>query len=278
MQKRSAEPEKAASGKKTLRIGKISYANLFPIFHVLEKTPDSKGYEFIEGVPSELNRKIRSGEIDISPSSSIEYLRHRDAYSVIEDHSISSKGPIRSILLFSRRPIEELDGRTVLVTSQSETSAALLHIILNKFYGMTCTFLTSSEELSPALKDHDSYLLIGDDALKEAVKLPDLHIYDAGEIWYKKTGLPFTFALWIVRNGCCSDNPAMIEEFTRDLDRAKATAVRNFRQIAGASPLLAFLSEDDLVSYWQGISYDFGEEHKKGFELFRKYSEELGLL
>jgi len=39
-----------------------------------------------------------------------------------------------------------------------------------------------------------------------------------------------------------------------------------------------YLSEDELVSYWEGISYDFGDEHKRGFELFGKYCEELGLL
>lgn len=278
MPKSSMGPEKTPSGNKKLRIGKIAYANLFPIFSVLENNPDNRGYEFIEGVPSELNRRIRNGEIDISPSSSIEYLRHRDAYSIIEDHSISSKGPVRSILLFSRRSIEDLDGRTVLVSTQSETSVALLRIILNKFYEMTCTLEASSEELAEALKTHDSYLLIGDDALREEHKWPDLHVYDAGDIWYKKTGLPFTFALWIVRKGCCFEDPELLEKFTLDLDRAKSTALKNLRRIARISPLRDLLSEDELVAYWEGISYDFAEEHKRGFELFRKYSEELGLL
>ena len=112
-----------------LKIGRFSYSNLFPIFYMLEKECDCSEYEFIEGVPSELNKKIRENEIDVSPSSSIEYLRNPDKYDLLDDHSISSKGPVGSIFLFSRRPIETLNGLTVLTSSQSETSVALQEIL-----------------------------------------------------------------------------------------------------------------------------------------------------
>src|SRR5512134_2759317 len=104
-----------------LHIGRIPYANLFPIFYLMGKRGDAP-YDIIEGVPSELNRKLRDGIIDISPSSSIEHLRHPDKYDVIRNHSISADGPIRSIFLFSRMPLEALDGQTILTSSQSETS------------------------------------------------------------------------------------------------------------------------------------------------------------
>ena len=125
--------------EKHLRIGRINYANLFPIFHaLLEKAGDSSAYEFVEGVPSFLNRLLREGKVDISPSSSIEYLRRRDKYDILEGHSVSSFGPVGSILLFSRRPIETLNGLTVLTSAQSATSVALLDIILKKFYELDC--------------------------------------------------------------------------------------------------------------------------------------------
>jgi len=117
-----------------LRIGKIPYANLFPIFYMLEKECDCSSYEFVEGVPSVLNKMLRDGEIDVSPSSSIEYLRNPSLYRIIDGHSISSKGHVKSILLFSKIPIVELNGGTIYVSSQSETSVALLDIILKKFY------------------------------------------------------------------------------------------------------------------------------------------------
>ena len=261
-----------------LKIGLIAYTNLFPIFYTLRKEFDCSDYEFVEGVPSALNKKIRSGEIDVSPSSSIEYLRNPAYYTLIPDHSVSSKGPVGSILLFSKRPIEALGGLSVAVSSQSETSVALLKIILKKFYDLECRLLPSSEPVGKAMRSHEAYLLIGDDALAEALKWPKLQIYDLGDIWYRNTGLPFTFALWIAKKGCCAEKDGLFARFRADLDRAKRSALKNLRAIASESPMRDALSEEDLVSYWQGISYDLGGEHEKGLDLFRRYAGDLGLL
>lgn len=264
--------------KGLLRIGRIRYSNLFPIFFMLEKNADCSAYEFVEGVPSVVNRLLREGEIDISPSSSIEYLRNRERYTVLDGHSISSAGPIGSILLFSRRPIETLDGLVVLASSQSETSVALLDIVLKKFYDLDCPLKSTSDPLEKTIETHTAYLLIGDDALREALRWPKLYIYDLGDIWHRNTGLPFVFALWIARNDWSIEEPALFERFRKDLDAAKGKAMKDLRTIAGESPLISMLSVDEIVSYWKGISYDLDEEHKKGLELFRKYAEELKLL
>lgn len=261
-----------------LKIGRISYANLFPIFYILQKKCDCSGYEFVDGVPSELNKKVRKGEIDISPSSSIEYIRNQDRYILIENNSISSKGPVGSILLFSRRPIETLNGLTILASSQSETSVVLLQIIFKKFYEIECRLKSTAEPLGKGIKSHSAYMLIGDEALTEALKWPKLFIYDLAELWYKHTGLPFTFAFWIARRDCCVENTEMFKKFTDDLNTARAYAVKNFKTIASESYLINLFSEEELVLYWKGISYDFGNDHKKGFDLFRDYAEELCLI
>lgn len=263
--------------KNRLKIGMIAYANLFPIFYMLQKRCDCSAYEFIEGVPSDLNKKIRNGEIDISPSSSIEYLKNSGRYDLIEDHSISSKGPVKSILLFSKRPIDKLDGVTVLVSSQSETSVALLAIIVRKFYEMDCPLESTSASVEQAMRSHSAYMLIGDQALLEAVTWKQHYLYDLGQLWYEHTGLPFTFALWIMRKDRTTGG-GLFEKFKSDLDRSKHAALTDLGTVAAASPLRQLLSEEELVSYWQGISYDFGEEHKKGLALFRQYSEELGII
>src|SRR3990172_1002179 len=209
-----------------LRIGRIPYANLFPIYSMLEKIGEPHPYEFITGVPSAVNRLLREGLIDVSPSSSIEYLRRRDEYVLIDNHSISSFGPIGSILLFSKRPIETLGGLTILTTSQSETSIALLGIILSKFYDLSCPLKPADEPLAGGLASSSAYLLIGDDALREALKWPRLYIYDLGDIWYRHTGLPFVFALWIARKSCPADSPLLFAQLDRDLDAAQDRALR----------------------------------------------------
>ncbi|MGC2062024.1 MAG: menaquinone biosynthesis protein [Thermodesulfovibrionales bacterium] len=269
-----------------LRIGRIAYTNLFPIFYGLQRKQNVAAYEFIDGVPSELNRKIRDGEIDISPSSSIEYLKNRSHYRLIEGHSISSFGPVGSVLLFSKQPIETLEGRTVLTSPQSETSVALLSIILKKFYGIDAKLISAPESgtksgtksAAAAMRAHEAWLLIGDDAMKEALLWPQDKIYDLGDLWYRHTGLPAVFALWIARNTCCEQKPELLRQFMRDLEESKSAAPGSLREIAGHSWLRHIIPVEELVAYWEGISYDFLDEHRKGLELFRSYAEELGLI
>lgn len=261
-----------------LKIGKIPYANLYPIFYALQRLRTASEYEYVEGVPSDLNKQIRSGLIDISPSSSIEYLKHPDKYRLIDNHSISATGPVRSILLFSKSPLESLDGETVLTTSQSETSVVLLGIILKKFYRIECILKASSDHIANGLKSHKAYMLIGDEALSKTGVQSGISVYDLGELWYRNTGLPFTYALWIARKDCCKGNNNIIAAFKDDLDTAKRTAMENLDTIAAGSPYTTILSVEELVAYWKGISYDFTDLHKDGFALFQKYAQELGYL
>jgi len=261
-----------------LRIGKIFYANVWPIFYMLERDADCSSYEFVEGVPSTLNTMLREGSIDVSCSSSVEYLKNPGLYDIIENHSIDSNGPVGSVLLFSKKPIEELDGETILMTSQSETSIALLQIICRKFYTLSCRYVQTAEPIGKAIRSHAAYLLIGDDALIQTEKWPDLHIYDLGKIWTERTRLPFTYALWLLRKDSRQQKESLVNRFVSDLEGAQQRALADLEGIAAVSPFRGMLLEKQLVDYWRGISYTFSPAHKKGFDLFRQYATELGLL
>ncbi len=260
-----------------LKIGKIPFTNLFPYYHYLERYCGGD-YQFIEDVPSRINTLIREGEIDISPSSSIEFLRDPDRYELIPGHSVSSFGAVRSILLFSKQDIETLDGMAVLCTYKSETSVALLRIILTVFYSLDCELKGSELSLEEALRDYPAYLLIGDDALRESSRHSGLKMYDLGEIWYRETGLPFVFALWIARKDLGRTSARELESFIQDLYEARRWAFNNLGHLAELCPLREELSNERLIEYWQGLSYDFDEEHKKGLALFRQYLVELKII
>lgn len=264
-----------------LRIGKIPYANLFPIFYVLERECDCSSYEFVEGVPSILNKMLRDGELDISPSSSIEYLRNPFIYRIIDGHSISSRGHIGSIFLFSKKNIHGLNSSTVHVSSQSETSVALLDIIFKKFYGIQCKMHVSR---NPENSGAEAFLLIGDDAIKQGlmVKGQRSRVYDLGEIWYEKTGLPFVFALWIARKKLFEGQGSrvkgqkeLLNKFVKDLNTAKEIALKKLIEIAHHSPMKEFMSEQEIISYWNKIDYELTPEHKRGLDLFNRYLKEL---
>ena len=284
--------------KSFLKIGKIPYANLFPVYHYLEKENKHSIYRFINGMPSSLNKMLRDGKLDVSPSSSIEYLRHKDKYSIIPWFSVSSDGPVGSIFLFSKLPIEALDKKTIAVSSHSETSVALLKIVLKDFLSLHCKF-RKVEGGSPKknLKSFSACLFIGDEAMREAKKIRAqstehrlqkiknlssefcflgsesvTYIYDLGELWFKHTGLPFVFALWIVRKKSLSQKRELIKELFLDLIAAKRYASKKFSLIARHAPQRKWLSAKELINYWKGISYDFTDKHMEGLRLFEKYA------
>ncbi len=265
------------TGQKLI-IGRISYANVFPIFYVLEHEVDCSQYTFVEGVPSRLNRMLREGEVDISPSSSIEYLRNPGRYEIISNHSISSRGPVGSILLFSHKPVEELEGAVVFASSQSETSVALLKIILGKFYGLSATVEAVPNPIQYGAGG--AVFFIGDDALRQQAAhhtSPEAYypfVYDLGEIWYRQTGLPFVFALWILRKDIPGKRE-LVDKFTADLDRAKESALKKLTEIAGYAPIRSFMTEEEILAYWKKLDYELSAEHKRGLALFDQYRKEV---
>jgi chorismate dehydratase len=266
-----------------LRIGEIPYFNVLPIFYALKNKFDCSAYEFIKGVPSKLNQMLRDNEVDVSFSSSIEYLKHENEYDYIDGHSISSTGPIGSISLFSKVAIEKLNGRTILVSSQSETSIALLQIIFREFLKIDCSLKSEDityRDLGSGFTNAWACLLIGDDAMLGAKKYFGSfnNIYDLGELWFKHTGTPFTFAMWLHKKDCCLENKDVFNRFKADLHNAREFAAKNLKAIAAVSPLKDVFSEEELAAYWNRIEYDFNDKHKKGLELFKTLSKQLQLL
>ena len=264
-----------------LKIGRIPYANLFPIFYYLENKCDISDYRFIKGVPSRLNKMLREGEVDVSPSSSIEYLRNKDKYLVLPWFSISSSGPIKSILLFSKYSLDELGGKTIAVSSESETSQLLLKVILNEFFSIKCKFRQESRRsVRNILTSFPAMLHIGDTAMIEADKLSQnkrlqssMYVYDLGDLWDKYTGLPFVFALWVVRKQAAEEKGALIRKLSDDLLKAGKFASKRFKMIAREAPHNKLLSEKELIEYWKLISYDFSEKQLEGLNLFEKYAK-----
>ena len=260
-----------------LKIGEIEYANCTPLFHVLREQFPCSEYEFVTGVPAELNRMLLAGEIDVCPSSSIEYAYHPGNYMIIPQLSISSVGAVASVLLFSRVPVERLDGCKIRLSSESATSVNLLKILLAQRYGCSCTY----EVAVPGTTAHDvgssALLLIGDSALRASLEKSDLLVYDLGEMWYSWTGLPFVFALWFCRNEIA--DRAELKTLARQLVSAKELVPEQLELIAARSKEAGWLGYDRLLAYWRdNISYHLDEDAKAGLLLYYSKCSEIGLI
>ncbi len=275
-----------------LRIGKISFLNIFPIFKTLEGDLYCPEYEFVEGFPTELNEMLQKGEIDISPSSSVEYLKDKEQYTFLDGHGISARGPVRSILLFSRLPIEELGGHDITSTHKSATSVSLLKIILTKFYGLDLNINISNTPIEEAIRNHSAYLAIGDEAIELSraaldikttednmpCKLQSLnhqafYVYDLSELWHMHTGLPMVFALWTLKRETLDKRKNEIERFSASLNKARNIARENLWQIATTPGLI--LPPEDAFAYWKDIIYDLPDDCMKGLDLFNKYLDDI---
>lgn len=258
-----------------LTIGRIDYANCYPVYEEFMRA-FGDDYRFVEGVPSRLNALLSEGLIDVSPSSSIEYARHADRYHLFPSLSISSIGPVNSVILFSSVPLPELDGGRVGLTTDSATSVVLLRILFRKYLRIGCTF---TDLVDPDRLDRfDAFLVIGDQALlfPDSDRFP--YSYDLGLLWYECTGLPFVFALWIVHDEAVRSRRQEVEICARRFREARDRAVPRYRELAETCRHGGSLQGIDLVAYWQAISYEFTSRHEEG--LLRYYADavELGLL
>jgi chorismate dehydratase len=261
-----------------LRIGEISYLNCTPLFAALHSREMSSDYQFIAGTPAELNAKLRSGEIDLSPSSSIEYARSPSSYLILPDLSISSFGAVKSVMLFAEVPIEALDGATIALSGESATSVALLKVLLAKRYSFSNSFVTAGSAGSSPEPGCAATLLIGDSALRRAAMAHGPFIYDLGELWWEFTGLPFVFALWLLRRSVQIDLPGESQLVHSRLLSAKQYSVLKFVEIAETLKEIDWTTREFVINYWRGISYDLTPQHIAGLQLFYRYAAETGLI
>ncbi len=254
-----------------LRVGRIDFANCTPLFRALEEGGLAREVTFVPGLPTELNRKLRTGAVDVSPSSSVEYLENPGLYGFLPDLSISSIGPVGSVLLFSRRPLDELDGRPVALSPASATSVLLLRVLLERFRGLRPRYGAPGN-------DEDAVLWIGDHALRLAREDRWPFVYDLGRLWFEHTGTPFVFALWICRREAYETDPGAVRELYRKLVLARHRAYRSYAAYARESPEARWMGEAALLDYWQTISYDLTDWHLEGLRRFCEEAAAAGLL
>lgn len=190
-----------------MRVGRIRYINCFPVYGAIDRGLVLLGAPVVSGNPSELNQLMASGQLEVSVISAVEYARESSRYLLLPDLGITSDGPVRSVMLFSRRPAEELGGQQVLVSRSSMTSVHLLELLFENVWKSKPLFVAGDAEASD-LRDAGAdssviaRLVIGDAALMlgtGAISSPYEHVYDLGLVWKQWTGLPFVFAVWVAQ-------------------------------------------------------------------------------
>lgn len=246
------------------RLGIVSYTNVAPLHWGLTPWP---GAAFVRGVPSELNHRLLAGEIDLTLISSYEFLKHRRELKALPDFSISTLGPVYSVMLFSWEPWQRLDGTRVAVTTDSATSVELLRLLLEED-GLRAELVPMKPDLDGMLEACDAALLIGDLALIEAVARRELGgrrplVTDLGEAWYERTRLPFTFAVWASRR----DRPPS-GLMVAKLRAAREAGLGHLGEVAREEAKRLGLSPEVVQRYLGNFRYFFERPDRDGLMAF----------
>lgn len=237
-----------------LTLGRISYVNMAPLFYRLETNCDE-----VIGVPTELNARLLSGEIDLAPISSIEWARHAERLRLLPQVCVSSEGAVDSIQIVSAAPLEHV--RSVAITSESATSAVLVRVLLPRV------------ELVLADADADARLLIGDAALRSVFDDPTPH-YDLGELWRERTGLPMVYAVF----ACHDPPPPGMAQIEASLLEAHRLARAQPEQLARDASAQYGYPAGFLARYFEKLRYSFGPRERAGLLAFLELACERGEL
>jgi chorismate dehydratase len=237
-----------------IRLGRISYVNMAPVFHRLDAH-----VEQVLGVPTDLNRRLVDRELDVAPISSIEYARNASELLLLPRLCVSSEGAVDSIQLVSKTPLKRI--RTVAVTPESATTVALLKVLFPEV------------ERVPFDEPAEAKLLIGDAALRSAFEDPTPH-HDLGRLWLERTGQPMVFAVW-----------AAPEPVVPGLLELQDQLVASVRMARAEPDVLAYEASARygypagfLARYFEKLRYSFGPREREGFMTFLRMAHDVGEL
>ena len=260
---------------KRLRISAISYLNTAPLMWDFEHAEAGAGFDISYTVPSQCAAELAAGSADIGiiPAAAYPSIPGLD---ILPGVAIASRRPVRSILLVSKVPLDQI--RSVALDTSSLTSVALTKVLFAKWWGPGRRFTAMAPDIKKMMAEHDAGLVIGDPALQ--VDRSRYLTFDLAEEWIRLTGKPFVFAFWAVRQAALRNvSPALdlaaIFQESRDHGLKPASLDLIAREWV---PRLG-LSEGEIKAYLtENIHYDLDPACLDGLQLFYRYASECGVL
>jgi chorismate dehydratase len=258
-----------------LRISAISYLNTAPLMWDFEHGEAGGEFDIAYTLPSDCARALAEGTADIGIIPAAAYAANPELL-VLPDVAIASRRAVRSILLVSKVPIEQV--RSVALDTSSLTSVALTKVLFEKWLGGGRTFASMAPDIDQMLASHDAGLLIGDPALK--IDRNRYHTLDLAEEWIRHTGKPFVFAFWAVRKEALrAASPALDLPAVFQNSRDHGLEALSLDQIVREWTPRLDMSETEVRSYLtNNIHYHLDAACLEGLQLFYQYAAEIGAL
>lgn len=254
------------------RIGAVAYLNTKPLIYDLSERLEETCSLELE-LPSRLADRMHRGQLDIALLPIVEYLRHRDSYRPISNVGIACRGPVWSVRILFRVPPEK--ARTLGTDEGSRTSVALSQVLLASRYGNLLDEIPFPLGTEPTDCPADAVLIIGDRAMNPERFANDFICdWDLGLEWFRETGLPFIFAMWIARNDSFGS-----QETIDALESSRDQGLLHVEQLVERHSAQYGLSPEACREYLTHyLRFQVGETELAGLEEFASRCEKLGLV
>lgn len=258
-----------------LRVCAVSYLNTAPLVWGLTHGPQHGVFDLRFTLPSECADALREDRADIGLIPVIELARQPDLV-VVPGSAIACTGPVRSILLISKKPLGAIESFAADLGSRS--SVAMTQTLLARKHGIRPKVLPHRADLDAMLDLADAALIIGDPALRIDPEMTEhrgrpVHVFDMGGEWVETVGLPMVFAVWAVK---------------QDLADPKLAAIFAESAAYGRERLEEIVAEEsrnrdmpaELVRRYvnEYISYDLGDDERRSMAFFLRAAAEIGVV
>ena len=251
--------------------------NVAPVYHGFDNDLKPAWLKIVNAPPAVLNNMMAMSELDISPVSSVAYAQHQDEWLLLPDLSIACFGEVMSVILVSKYPFDKLKDKKVILTDASATGAEFLRLFFALKKIKPLFEKGTIQRPEDMRKNADAVLVIGDAALKEKWGTYFDHLLDIGDMWGKLTGLPFVFAVWVVRKSFADKKPEVVSLIIDLFLTSKRQGIKNIEQIAVSASEKLRLDIDICRKYYNKLCYDLGPLQINSLETFfdKLYEEKI---
>jgi len=241
-----------------IRISAVKYANTYPFIYGLEKSGFEKRATLETDHPADCALKLISNIVDIGliPVAVLPLLKE---HYIISDYCIGANGNVKTVMLLSNCPFEEI--KNIYLDYRSRSSVNLTKVLAKNSWKREFRWISTTKDFDFInIGAAEAVVLIGD----QCFEFENSFIYkiDLAMEWKKFSGLPFVFACW-------TSNKLIDNTFINEFNEALKLGVNNIDAVVERFGNTGTITGENLRSYLkENIDFNFNEEKKAGLKLF----------
>jgi chorismate dehydratase len=248
-----------------IRVSAVKYANTYPFIYGLTESGFDKKILLSTDHPAECAAKLSDDQVDIGliPVAALPLIKE---YHIITDYCLGAYGKVRTVLLLSNSPLNEI--KSINLDYRSKSSITLARILAKDFWKQEFKWNNTAAGFDFINIEKDSgIVLIGDQCVEYETRFT--YKIDLAEEWYRFTGLPFAFACW-------TSNKKLDKDFLYDFNNALALGVNNIPGVVAKYGKTGIIRENDLMIYLtEYMDFKLNDDKRKAIKLFLELMSEL---